>query len=59
VPEDKRVSAVSPVVALKARKNDVEAKGMKAAHVRDAVALVDFLAFIEKEVGECLAYMLI
>ncbi|XP_018018253.2 xaa-Pro aminopeptidase ApepP-like [Hyalella azteca] len=50
VPADKRVSAVSPVVALKARKNDVEAKGMKAAHLRDAVALVDFLAFLEKEV---------
>ncbi|KAA0186303.1 hypothetical protein HAZT_HAZT005120, partial [Hyalella azteca] len=49
VPADKRVSAVSPVVALKARKNDVEAKGMKAAHLRDAVALVDFLAFLEKE----------
>lgn len=50
VPEEKRHSAVSPVLLMKARKNDVEFKGMKRAHVRDAVALIDFLAFMEKQI---------
>uniref|UniRef100_A0A2P2I282 Xaa-Pro aminopeptidase 1-like n=1 Tax=Hirondellea gigas TaxID=1518452 RepID=A0A2P2I282_9CRUS len=50
VPSSKRLSAVSPVLELKARKNEVEFQGMKNSHLRDAVALVDFLAFLEKEI---------
>ena len=41
---------VSPVVYLKARKNPTEVKGMKRAHIKDAVALCDFLAKLETEV---------
>lgn len=35
---------------LKARKNAVEAEGLINAHVRDAVALVDFISLLVKEV---------
>ncbi|KAK4301818.1 hypothetical protein Pmani_026085 [Petrolisthes manimaculis] len=50
VPEEKREVAVSPVLLMKARKSEVEAQGMKNAHLRDAVAVCDFLAFMEREI---------
>ncbi|KAG0728099.1 Xaa-Pro aminopeptidase 1 [Chionoecetes opilio] len=50
VPEDKRLVAVSPVLLMKARKNPTEVQGMKAAHVRDGVAVCAFLSFMEREV---------
>ncbi len=40
----------SPVAAMKARKNDAEIAGMKEAHVRDGVAMVRFLRWLEAEV---------
>ncbi|MPC27249.1 Xaa-Pro aminopeptidase 2 [Portunus trituberculatus] len=49
VPEDKRLVAVSPVLLMKARKNPTEVQGMKASHVRDAVAVISFLAFMETQ----------
>lgn len=45
------IEASSPVVAAKAIKNDAELEGMREAHLRDAVALCDFLHWIEKEVS--------
>lgn len=42
---------VSPVLLMKARKNPTEVQGMKASHVRDAVAVCAFLAFMENEVS--------
>jgi len=50
VPADKVKWADSPVVALKSIKNPVEAEGMKSSHIRDAVALCQMLAILEKEV---------
>ncbi|XP_071529828.1 xaa-Pro aminopeptidase 1-like [Panulirus ornatus] len=50
IPSSKSVSGVSTVMLLKAKKNEVEIRGMKNAHVKDAVALCDFLAFMEREV---------
>ncbi|KAK8724909.1 hypothetical protein OTU49_010972 [Cherax quadricarinatus] len=50
VPEEMRSLVTSPVLLMKARKNMVEVKGMKNAHIKDAVALCDFLAFLEYEV---------
>lgn len=50
VPEEKREVAVSPVLLMKARKSEEESQGMKNAHLRDAVAVCDFLAFMEREV---------
>jgi Xaa-Pro aminopeptidase len=41
------VEARSPVELLKARKNPVEQAGMREAHVRDGVALVRFLHWLE------------
>ena len=40
----------SPVSLAKAVKNEAELAGMREAHLRDAEAICDFLAWIEKEV---------
>ncbi|XP_037780041.1 xaa-Pro aminopeptidase 1-like isoform X2 [Penaeus monodon] len=50
VEESARVTSTSPVLLMKARKNEVEIAGMKNAHLKDAVALCDFLRFLEKEI---------
>ena len=41
------VRGPDPCAALKARKNDVERDGIRAAHRRDGAALVRFLAWLE------------
>ena len=40
-------ASITPVKLMKATKNSVEAEGMKAAHIRDAVALVQYFAWLE------------
>jgi Xaa-Pro aminopeptidase len=45
----KPVRGNDPVSLLKAVKNSTEIEGTRAAHRRDAVALVRFLAFIDRE----------
>ncbi|MCK1387814.1 aminopeptidase P family protein [Bradyrhizobium sp. 21] len=45
----KPVRGSDPIALLKAVKNPTEIKGTKTAHVRDAVALARFLAFIDRE----------
>ncbi|WP_315736797.1 aminopeptidase P family protein [Bradyrhizobium sp. SZCCHNR1093] len=45
----KAVRGADPVSLLKAAKNAVEIDGTRRAHQRDAVALVRFLAFIDRE----------
>ncbi|UFZ03951.1 aminopeptidase P family protein [Bradyrhizobium ontarionense] len=45
----KPVRGADPVSLLKAAKNAVEIEGTRRAHRRDAVALVRFLAFIDRE----------
>ena len=47
-----RVEAESPVPRMKACKNGVELAGMRAAHERDAVALVRFLHWLEGAVRD-------
>lgn len=42
---------VSPVLMMKAQKNEIEARGMRKAHIRDAVALIDFLSLLDEEVS--------
>jgi len=42
--------SASPITAMKARKNPTELEGMRAAHVRDGVAMVRFLRWLEAEV---------
>ncbi len=45
------VSAQDPVIMPKACKNAVEVDGMRAAHLRDGVAEVQFLAWLDREVA--------
>ncbi|KAL3884061.1 hypothetical protein ACJMK2_030284 [Sinanodonta woodiana] len=52
IPETKVYQANTPVTLMKARKNKDEVEGMKRAHIRDAVALISFLAKLEKEVKQ-------
>ncbi|MBD3223340.1 MAG: M24 family metallopeptidase [Caldithrix sp.] len=42
----------SPVVRFKARKNDTELAGFRACHIRDGVAMVKFLQWLEQSVPE-------
>jgi Xaa-Pro aminopeptidase len=41
----------SPIIFMKARKNHIEIDGMRRAHIRDAVAVCDFLAHLEDAVS--------
>ncbi|GAB1602992.1 xaa-Pro aminopeptidase 1-like [Argonauta hians] len=52
IPEHKRLMTLSPVSMMKAVKNEVERKGMENAHIRDAVAVIDFIQMLEKEVKD-------
>ncbi|WP_147124475.1 aminopeptidase P family protein [Shimia ponticola] len=46
---DKMVAGDDPCVMPKARKNPTELEGMRAAHRRDAVAMVEFLAWLDAQ----------
>uniref|UniRef100_A0A8D8ZW92 Xaa-Pro aminopeptidase 2 n=1 Tax=Cacopsylla melanoneura TaxID=428564 RepID=A0A8D8ZW92_9HEMI len=46
---DKQFNAPSPIIEMKALKNEIEMKGMRDAHVRDAVIFCDALAYIEDQ----------
>ncbi len=46
----RRVTDPSPVATMKAKKNATEIAGMRAAHVRDGVAMVRFLRWLEQAV---------
>lgn len=41
----------SPIIYMRAEKNEVEREGMRRAHVRDAVALLDTLSYLEERVS--------
>ena len=46
-----RVDKDSPIILMKAKKNDVELAGMKACHIRDGAAVAEFLSWLEEEVA--------
>ena len=48
IPSAKRLDLESPIVLLKACKNSAELEGMRACHLRDAAALVEFLAWLDE-----------
>ena len=50
VPENQLLSDASPIALMKAVKNDTELAGMRNAHVKDAVALCEYLYWLEKEI---------
>ncbi|XP_017795279.1 PREDICTED: xaa-Pro aminopeptidase 1-like [Habropoda laboriosa] len=49
IPPEKRLAKPSPVISLRAQKNEIEAEGMRRSHLRDAVAMCDFLAYMEEQ----------
>ena len=49
-PQDLRLQQRSPIILPKSIKNEVEIKGMKEAHVKDGVAMCEFLYKIENQV---------
>lgn len=50
IPKTKMLQENTPICVQKARKNPIERQGMIESHVKDAVALISFLARLEKEV---------
>ncbi|CAM9423954.1 unnamed protein product [Sphacelaria rigidula] len=52
MPRERVVSKPSPIQAAKGVKNAAELEGMRAAHVRDGVAMVHALSRLERDVAE-------
>lgn len=50
IPKKQRYLQASPVTKAKAIKNEVEIQNMKNCHVRDAAALCEYLAWLEKTI---------
>ncbi|XP_058127544.1 xaa-Pro aminopeptidase ApepP [Anopheles ziemanni] len=48
VPEERRLNDITPINLMKAVKNDTEAAGMIACHIRDGVALCQYFAWLER-----------
>lgn len=49
--KDSRFEKTSPIILMKACKNDFELAGMRAAHLRDGAAVAEFLAWLEDWLG--------
>ena len=52
VPESLATLGDSPILSMKATKNPVEVAGMVEAHIRDAVAVCDWAAFMEHQIQD-------
>lgn len=52
IPEEKRLHEITPINLMKAVKNDTEAAGMRACHIRDGVALCQYFAWLERSLKE-------
>jgi len=50
-PRAKLILRESPIMLMKAAKNSSEIRGMRQAHVRDGVAMVKFLYWLEQSLG--------
>uniref|UniRef100_A0A0A9WMZ8 Xaa-Pro aminopeptidase 1 n=1 Tax=Lygus hesperus TaxID=30085 RepID=A0A0A9WMZ8_LYGHE len=50
IPESKKYLEQNPVELMKCVKNQKEVKGMEQAHIKDGVALVQFLFWLEDEI---------
>ncbi|XP_033107019.1 xaa-Pro aminopeptidase ApepP-like [Anneissia japonica] len=50
ITQEKKLTELSPIVLMKAVKNPIEQRGMKNAHIKDAVALIEFATWLEREV---------
>ncbi|XP_012539171.1 xaa-Pro aminopeptidase 1 isoform X1 [Monomorium pharaonis] len=49
IPPEKRLAKASPIIDLRAEKNKVEITGMRRSHLKDAIAMCDFLAYMEEQ----------
>lgn len=49
IPASKRFEKESPIVAMKAAKNPAELAGMRACHLRDGAAFVEFISWLDEE----------
>jgi Xaa-Pro aminopeptidase len=50
-PDARIIDRVSPIQSFKAVKNSVEVQNMKAAHLKDGIALTKFMYWLKKTVG--------
>lgn len=50
MPQTRRLTAESPILLLKIVKNPIEVQGMRNAHIRDGIAVVKYLHWLETEV---------
>lgn len=48
IPSDKLIEDSDPILLLRAIKNETEIEGAKQAHIKDAVALIEFFAWFEE-----------
>lgn len=49
LPKESVVLRVSPIIYMRAQKNEVERAGMFTAHVRDAAAMCDVFSYLEEQ----------
>lgn len=42
----------SPIITMRAEKNEVEREGMRRAHVKDAVAMCEAFSYLEERVSQ-------
>ncbi|XP_018351410.1 PREDICTED: xaa-Pro aminopeptidase 1-like isoform X2 [Trachymyrmex septentrionalis] len=49
IPPEKRLAKASPIIDLRAEKNKIEVAGMRRSHLKDAMAMCDFLAYMEEQ----------
>ncbi|XP_014481659.1 PREDICTED: xaa-Pro aminopeptidase 1-like isoform X2 [Dinoponera quadriceps] len=49
IPPEKILAKASPIIDLRTEKNKIEVAGMRKAHLKDAVAMCDFLAYMEEQ----------
>ncbi|XP_065919965.1 xaa-Pro aminopeptidase 1-like [Dysidea avara] len=50
VPQNRLFTKLTPIALMKAIKNEIEITGMRNAHIRDAVAMCKYFAWLEREV---------
>lgn len=50
-PQEKVYHHISPVIFMKAKKNDVEREGMRRAHIKDGAAICEAMFNFEQRVS--------
>jgi len=50
--DHQRVKELTPIAALKAKKNQAEVEGMKESHIRDGAAVCEYLSWLEAQLDK-------